>query len=285
VRKLKDDFLNDTSALASLAWDRSRGSDLRCLAQTIQCIAISKTSSFQATQKWLEDPTPLAHAFTANIENTYRVFEMLAQDPRHHTVFAKISPVEFIHVGILVHRHKARLTLDAMVEAIAAIRADVRNTHHEIRNNSKVNKTMHKFIDEYQGHTVKRGDVSAADAVRTNPTRSVGASTSAKAGTKRKATCALPDGDDDDSDDDYAPTLRVAPRKRAATAKTARASAPIPISIPGASTPAAASAGNAPSLHTIPASKKCIVARRLGADASVNAGVSGCCRLALTKGA
>ncbi|KAJ7916138.1 hypothetical protein B0H13DRAFT_2450658, partial [Mycena leptocephala] len=148
VRKLKDDFLNDTSALASLAWDRSRGSDIRCLAQTIQCIAISKTSSFQATQKWLEDPTPLVHAFTANIENTYRVFETLACDPRHRTVFAKISPVEFIHVGILVHRHKARLTLDAMVEAIAAIRADVRNTHHEIRNNSKVNKTMHKFIDE-----------------------------------------------------------------------------------------------------------------------------------------
>ncbi|KAJ7047222.1 hypothetical protein C8F04DRAFT_1063065 [Mycena alexandri] len=251
VRTLQDDFLNnDASGLggAALAWDRSRGSDFRCLAQTIQCIAMSpKTTSIQATEKWLADPTPMIPAFAASIENTYRVFETLVRDPRNSKAFAKIAPVEFIMVGMLVHRHKSRLTLEAMGKAVAAMRADVRAEHADIRNNGKVYKTMNAFIDGYKGPAVPRGEICASEAAGMDPARSVGASVSTvKAGQKRKARGAADEDeisdatDADDSDAEYAPAQRATPRKRAAVKKD---KAP-PAAVPPPTPPASASTGS-----------------------------------------
>ncbi|KAJ6467520.1 hypothetical protein C8R47DRAFT_1325993 [Mycena vitilis] len=278
VRTLQDDFLNnDDSGLsgAALAWDRSRGSDFRCLSQTIQCIAHSpKTTSIQATEKWLADPAPMTQAFSSSIENTYRVFEALVRDTRNSAAFAKISPVEFITVGILVHRHKSRLTLEKLGKAVALMRADVRRVHDDIRNNGKVYKTMAAFIDGYEGPALSRGEVCAADAVGngfgpvvSNPT-SASVST-AKAGTKRKATAAKDSGDED-SDDDYAPAKRAAPRKRASPAKKPASkpasTAQSPLTPPMSASPSNASAppqegGNA--RDVIRKAKEQIEARRL----------------------
>ncbi|KAJ7833523.1 hypothetical protein B0H14DRAFT_2254552, partial [Mycena olivaceomarginata] len=123
------------------------GSDFRCLAQTIQCIAVSpKTTSIRATEKWLADTAPMNPAFAASIENTYRVFEGLVREPRNSAGFAKIAPVEFIMIGILVHRHKERLSLEALGKGVSAMRQDVRKQHGDIRNNGKVYKTMVSFI-------------------------------------------------------------------------------------------------------------------------------------------
>ncbi|KAJ7840038.1 hypothetical protein B0H13DRAFT_1910867 [Mycena leptocephala] len=107
----------------ALAWDRTRGSDLHCLAQTIRCIAVSSnTVSIRATEEWLADSTPMDSAFVACIENTYRVFVALVREPRNSAGFAKISPVEFIMIGILMHRHKKRLSLEALGNAVSAMR-------------------------------------------------------------------------------------------------------------------------------------------------------------------
>ncbi|KAJ6566818.1 hypothetical protein B0H19DRAFT_1258003 [Mycena capillaripes] len=239
VRTLQDDFLNNESSGlggSALAWDRSRGSDFRCLSQTIQCIAVSpKTTSIQATEKWLADPTPMAPAFAASIENTYSVFEALVRDPRHSSVFAKIAPIEFITVGILVHRHKSRLSLEALGKAVQAMRADVRRVHEDIRNNGKVYKTMNAFIDGYEGPPLGRGEVCAADAVGSGFSR---VAMPVSVGTKRKATRGADSGDEgNDSDEDYAPARRTAPapRKRASPKKQP-AAAPVQPPTPPAST-------------------------------------------------
>ncbi|KAJ7142386.1 hypothetical protein C8R44DRAFT_974158 [Mycena epipterygia] len=254
VRDLQDVFLNnESSGLGgdALAWDRSRGSDFRCLAQTIQCIAISpKTTSIQATEKWLADPSPMAPGFAEGIENTYRVFEALAR--RSANVFtapAKIAPVEFIAVGILVHRHKHKLTLGGLADAVSALRVDVRKVHDDIRNNGKVYKTMSSFIDRYKGPPPVRGEVCAADAVGSgagiaNASAKTSAGNAAKAGTKRKAAARVSD-DDESSDDDYAPSR--ATRKRASPTK---ATAPKPAAPP---TPPTSTATSAPPAGTPPA--------------------------------
>ncbi|KAJ6537252.1 hypothetical protein DFH09DRAFT_1042568 [Mycena vulgaris] len=211
VRGLQDAFLNSESASlggGALAWDRSRGSDFRCLAQTIQCIALPKSTSIQATEKWLADPAPMASGFAASIEGTYRVFERLVEE--HPKTFTKIAPIEFIAVGILVHRHKAKLTLVGLADAVGALRKNVRAAHDDVRNNSKVYKTMSAFIDGYRGPAVGRNEVCAADEVGEGTGVAVGTSASATTGTKRKA----PARESDDSDDDYAPARRAAPRKR-----------------------------------------------------------------------
>ncbi|KAJ7148226.1 hypothetical protein C8R46DRAFT_1128088 [Mycena filopes] len=274
VRTLQDDFLNnDASGLggAALAWDRSRGSDFRCLAQTIQCIAVSpKTTSIQATEKWLADPAPMPPAFAASIENTYRVFEALVRAPENAKAFAKIAPVEFIMVGMLVHRHKARLTLKEMGRAVQAMRTHVRKEHADIRNNGKVYKTMNAFIDGYQGPAVPPGERCASDKVGMDPARSVGASVStAKAGQKRKARGAADDedelADEDDSDADYAPAQRAAPRKRAAPKKEKPVvSPPTPPASTSASTsaPPPGSPQEAPGIAVIRAAKERLAAQR-----------------------
>ncbi|KAJ7846691.1 hypothetical protein B0H14DRAFT_3867637, partial [Mycena olivaceomarginata] len=165
VRSLQENFLNAEDAVlggAALAWDRSRGSDYRCLAQTIQCIAMQpKSSSIQATEKWLSDPSEVSDSWARGLENTYRVFEVLVRADAvsgAKSVFTKISPIEFIMVGVLVHRHKSRLTLDALGKAVSAMRADVRKVHDDIRNNAKVYKTMMAFVERYVGPALGRGE-------------------------------------------------------------------------------------------------------------------------------
>ncbi|KAJ7884329.1 hypothetical protein B0H14DRAFT_2564386 [Mycena olivaceomarginata] len=99
VRALQDDFLNNEEAGLggdALAWD--------------------------PTEKWLADTAPMNPAFAASIENTYRVFEALVREPRNSAGFAKIAPVEFIMIGILVHRHKGRLSLEALGKGVSAMR-------------------------------------------------------------------------------------------------------------------------------------------------------------------
>ncbi|KAF7358876.1 hypothetical protein MSAN_01227800 [Mycena sanguinolenta] len=262
VRALQDDFLNDEDAGLggeALAWDRSRGSDFRCLAQTIQCIEMSpKTTSIQATEKWLNDTSAMNPAFAASIENTYRVFETLVRDPRNSSAFAKIAPIEFIMIGILIHRHKGKLSLEAMGKAVSAMRQDVRKQHEDIRNNGKVYKTMVAFIDSYKGPAVPRGELPAKDAVD-SPNVTGGGSGTAKAGAKRKAT-RQPAEDDEDSDDDYAPAKRAAPRKQASPKK---APLPPPASKPPA-TPSTSAAATAPvpnGMELVRAAKERIEAR------------------------
>ncbi|KAJ7192694.1 hypothetical protein GGX14DRAFT_701320 [Mycena pura] len=249
VRALQDAFLNnDESALggSAFAWDRSRGSDFRCLAQTFQCIEMNpKTTSIQATEKWLADPKPMSPAFAAAIENTYRVFEALAE--RSDGVLNKISPVEFITVGILIYKHRNALTLEGVSLAVREMRADVRQEHEDIRNNGKVYKTMSTFINKYRAPALVRGQVSAAEAVdKRGPSISIDAEgrttvNGTGAGTKRKARAQESDDNDEDSDADYAPAHRAkaVPRKRSAASPTKPATTRAPPTPPTSTSTAA----------------------------------------------
>ncbi|KAJ7832419.1 hypothetical protein B0H14DRAFT_3463435 [Mycena olivaceomarginata] len=181
-------------------------------------------------------------AFAASIENTYRVLEALVRKPRNSACFAKIVPVEFIMIGILVHRHKGRLSLEALGKAV-------------VQDDGVVNGC--------QVASLGNGELSAKDAVDSHNT--VGGGGSAKADTKRKAT-RQPVEDDEDSDDDYAPAKRAAPRKQASPQK-----APPPPNLPAtplASTSASTAALLANPVDVIRAAKERLEAQRLSAAAS-----------------
>jgi hypothetical protein len=196
---------------------------------------LAKDDTMRATEKWLSVPAKLNPAFAASIENTYRVYEKLVGEPRHSEHFTKITPVEFIMIGILVHRHKARLGLEGLAKAVSAMRADVRTQHEVIRNNGKMYKTMVAFIDRYNGDVTK-GEVWSKNAVD-GPT--AGGPTGSKTGAKRKAAKAP--AEDEDSDDDYAPRKRerASPKKAVAlpTPPPSSTSAPAPTSTAPPSTP------------------------------------------------
>ncbi|KAJ7915835.1 hypothetical protein B0H13DRAFT_2658596 [Mycena leptocephala] len=185
IRTLQDDFLNnEASGLGGAALAGTAPADPTSAASPRLSNASSSPQDdlHPGHRKWLADPAPLAPA-------SPRVSRTPTTSSR------RSAPAQ------------GTLSLEALGKAVAAMRADVRRVHDDIRNNSKVYKTMNAFIDGY-GFPQPSG---------------------AKAGTKRKAVRAAADEDEEDamdvdgedSDDDYAPARKAAPRKRASPQKKA----------------------------------------------------------------
>ena len=137
----------------ALEWDRSRGSDFRCLAQAIYCMEKISGSLKGVTiiqlEKWLNVQEPFLPDFRAKILDAYRIFAELVQDQKLNKVFkkpAKVSPVEFTTIGLLLFFHKDTMTMAQLSAAIAKMREDVRAAYVDIRMNSRVMKTMIDFI-------------------------------------------------------------------------------------------------------------------------------------------
>ncbi|KAJ7768775.1 hypothetical protein B0H14DRAFT_3591456 [Mycena olivaceomarginata] len=145
------------------------------------------------------------------------------------------------------------------------------------KHNAKVYKTTVSFIDGCQGASLGNGELSAKDGVDSHNT--VGGGGSAKADTKRKAT-RQPVEDDEDSDDDYAPAKRAAPRKEASpkrrllpristtAAKRLLEDKQVPAT-PFASTSASTAALLANPVDVIRAARERLEAQRLSAAAGV----------------
>ena len=104
-------------------------------------------------EKWLNLQDPFSSDFKAKVSDAYRIFAELVQDKKFNKVFkkpAKVSPVEFTTIGLLVFAHKDTLTMAQLSDAIAKMRDNVRGTYVDIRMNSRVMKTMIDFIKSLQ---------------------------------------------------------------------------------------------------------------------------------------
>lgn len=150
----------------ALDWDRSRGSDFRCLAQALYIIekfaeGQVNYSTLLQLEKWLErspEPTP---KFCEKVHNTYRVFVDLVHDTALKEVFGaptRVSPIEFIMISLLIAVHKDQLTPVQLSAAIGLMRADARAKHVDIRMNGRVAKTMVEFIRGYKASRSNRYD-------------------------------------------------------------------------------------------------------------------------------
>ncbi|KAK7036174.1 hypothetical protein R3P38DRAFT_3351090 [Favolaschia claudopus] len=162
VRHLRDGIRDAGLSDEALPWDRARGADLRCIAQTIHSLVLNPKSTLE---KWLSEPPALSSAFKSDVENTFRVFGALVADSRNRRSFKEIGSLDFIVIPILLHRHKARVSLEALGTAVGEMRKDARKRHREIRNNSSTYKTMVAFIDAYEGPLLANGEKAAANAV------------------------------------------------------------------------------------------------------------------------
>jgi hypothetical protein len=100
-------------------------------------------------EKWLNLQDPFSSEFKKKVSDSYRIFAELVQDRKLNQVFkkpAKVSPVEFTNIGLLIFAHKDTLTMAQLSAAIAKMRDDVRAAYVDIRMNSRVLKTMIDFI-------------------------------------------------------------------------------------------------------------------------------------------
>jgi hypothetical protein len=148
-------YLGENGGLGgnALEWDRSRGNDFRCLAQSLFSMAmypgLKGVPSISQLEKWLSNPEELPSKFCENAHLTYRVFQELVRDPKFSTPFrkpTKVSPIEFILATLLISLFKDKLTLVQLSEALGGLRDGVRREHVDIRMNARVSKTMLDYI-------------------------------------------------------------------------------------------------------------------------------------------
>ncbi|KAF9466669.1 hypothetical protein BDZ94DRAFT_127231 [Collybia nuda] len=156
IRELQAAYLKEENGLAgdALEWDRGRGSDFRCLAQSVFCIqkfgpSMKSAGSILQLEKWLSETEEFDSTFKARVQDGFRVFLDLVLDKKLNKVFkkhAKISPIEFILISLLVTVHKDNFSKAELSTAIGTMRDDVRDTHVDIRMNDRVARTMLQFI-------------------------------------------------------------------------------------------------------------------------------------------
>ena len=201
IREIQTRYLKEDGSLGgdSLDWDRSRGSDFRCVSQAIYCMekfsSTLKGVTMIQLEKWLNLQEPFSSDFKSKILDSYRIFAELVQDRKLNKVFkkpTKVSPVEFTTIGLLVYVHKDTLTMAQLSDGIAKMRDDVRATYVDIRMNARVMKSMIDFIKSLQVSKIP-GDTGGP----------AGATGSTTAGMKRKrAEPQFESDDEEDSDDD-----------------------------------------------------------------------------------
>ena len=199
IRELQTTYLKEDGSLGgdSLDWDRSRGSDFRCVSQAIFCMEKFSNNLKGVTiiqvEKWLNIQEPFSSDFKAKVSDSYRIFAELVQDRKLNKVFkkpTKVSPVEFTTIGLLVFVHKDTLTMAQLSDGIAKMREDVRATYVDIRMNSRVLKSMIDFIKSLQMPKIPGDTGGPAGA------------TGSMAGLKRKRTEQQNESEDEEDDDD-----------------------------------------------------------------------------------
>ncbi|KAL0947905.1 hypothetical protein HGRIS_010540 [Hohenbuehelia grisea] len=175
VRELLLQFVNDNNGLGgdALNWERTRGADFRCVAQSVFCIVrypsgIRNAGTMPQLEKWLASTDPLPLTTMDMIKETFRVFVQLVSDKQLNKVFhkpEKIAPLEFICIPILIAMKRESMTPAQLAATIGRMREDVRNVHDDIRMNDRVSKTMLNFIASIQGPTAIVPEHAAAASV------------------------------------------------------------------------------------------------------------------------
>lgn len=167
VRELLKDYVDDEErglAGEDLDWDRSRGADFRCLAQSVHLIAkwkeVTTVASIPQLEKWLSSSEPLEDNLQQRIRDVYDLFRYLVHDSKLNKVFkkpTKISPVEFVIIPVLISACGERMGMAQLSAAIGKMRDEVRKAHVDIRLNNRVSKWMIEYVEKLAEGKVRDG--------------------------------------------------------------------------------------------------------------------------------
>ncbi|XP_006456991.1 hypothetical protein AGABI2DRAFT_122864 [Agaricus bisporus var. bisporus H97] len=196
IREIQSEFFQkEIEGLGSLDWDRSRGTDFRCLLTILWCTDrykaspanLSNIGSVPQFETFINDPNPVSQKLRDEVLLAFHILENMAVDsdleisspfrmatsdfagiPGMSTkAKIKVSPVEFICMYLLVFVWKERASPREMARAIRDMRRSVRMEHDDIRTNTKVSKTMVTFIKSINPVKYQRTDDTDAEPAST----------------------------------------------------------------------------------------------------------------------
>lgn len=237
IREVQAYVLGDDGFGEDLDWGHNRGRDFQCLATIVFLISNHPSTSFPTSlglEKWLMSAVDVPDTLHDAVLDTFQIFIALVKNKKYNTAFqkpARVSPVEFTMIGVLIYLYKGKYSLMQLSSAIWQMRADIRKRFQDIRANSKVTKAMFDFLKqrlmEDELASDGKGDTPAILAIK--KTRSVDAAdksrvVDAPSATKRRRR-QEPETSEDSEYEAVPPTRRVSmPQLPRAT--TSKATAP-----------------------------------------------------------
>ena len=149
IREIQQEMLGESGFDGQLDWGHARGRDFQCLTSIVYLVDKPKAAVPGAPQleKWLQENDPVPAKFRLEVFDTFRIFGKLVRKFRNtfHKP-TKVAPVEFVMIGVLIHTWRLKLSPTQLSSAIEKMRADVRTKYIDIRQNTKVSKTMLEFL-------------------------------------------------------------------------------------------------------------------------------------------
>jgi len=201
IRELQNVHMKEEGGLSagSLDWNTARGGDYRGLSFAVYCMEKFdpeiKLPGMPQIERWLNVGAEFPAEFKDQVRDAYRIFSDIAQHEKHSQIFegqAKISPIEFVFIGVMIYVHKDKASLAQLASGIVKMREYVRSTHVDIRSNSRVMKTATDFIVNWKPPKVAGDPGGVAAGIITGPPL------------KRKRPAKKDDDDyDDPMDGDY----------------------------------------------------------------------------------
>lgn len=154
IREIQSQVLGENGFQGYLDWGHARGRDFQCMASIgylIENHPKPTVPSAPTLEKWLLRSDPVSPKLREDLLDTFRVFLILARDQKYSRSLNKptrVSPIEFVMIGLLIYLFRDRLSLTQLSSAIEKMRKDVRDDHKDIRANSRITKHMVSFMNK-----------------------------------------------------------------------------------------------------------------------------------------
>lgn len=154
IREIQSQVLGENGFQGYLDWGHARGRDFQCMASIgylIENHPKPTVPSAPTLEKWLLKSDPVSPKLREDLLDTFRVFLILARDQKYSRSLNKptrVSPIEFVMIGVLIYLFRDRLSLTQLSSAIEKMRKDVRDDHKDIRANSRITKHMVAFMNK-----------------------------------------------------------------------------------------------------------------------------------------
>ncbi|KAH7922254.1 hypothetical protein BV22DRAFT_1017693 [Leucogyrophana mollusca] len=215
IREIQSQVLGEGGFQGYLDWGHARGRDFQCLASIGFLIENLPKHTFPGApqlEKWLQNTEPVAAKRRAELTDTFRILVTLARDKKYSGSLNKptrVSPIEFVMIGVLIYLHRAVLSLTQLSSAIEKMRADVRSKHVDIRANTRITKHMLDFISKKLKVSQLKSDGNDKPAASKVPSHPA---------SKRKRP--VDDDSDGGEDDDSQPPTRKTTNPKRSTKST-----------------------------------------------------------------
>ncbi|KAG2043991.1 hypothetical protein BDR03DRAFT_850488 [Suillus americanus] len=154
IREIQSQVLGEDGFQGYLDWGHARGRDFQCVASIgylIENHPKPTVPSAPTLEKWLLKSDPVSPKLREDLLDTFRVFLVLARDQKYSRSLnrpTRVSPIEFVMIGVLIYLFRDRLSLTQLSSAIEKMRKDVRDDHKDIRANSRITKHMLSFMSK-----------------------------------------------------------------------------------------------------------------------------------------